>query len=251
MKKLLLISFLLLFAGLKGFCGNNLNLQFTDSLVTDNGTCYIGSSYKLYVYIKNDGPDTFNGPIAFKVYVAKTKDIDIASPQYTFVLDSDGANNYIIPPHGNATYTKDIVIEKQYFPKDTTVIVIVWPSGSAKPATGVLQDNYIADNFCTPYQQVYISSKAKPKAVPASGNMSFYPNPAGQVLNLNFATPAEGIVKVIDLNGRMVSQHHISNGISNYNVNLSSTDRLLPEGVYIISYETADYIETKKFIIQH
>ena len=242
-----------MFAGLKGFCGNNYNLQFTDSLVTDNGTCYIGSSYKLYIYIKNQGPDTFKGDIAFKVYISKKKDINITNPQYTFVLDSNGANSYTIPPHGSAVYSKDITIDKKNFPPDTTVIVIVWPSGSAKPSSGVLVDNYIADNFCSPYEEVYISSKSDPRYTQTqSNNMNFYPNPVSNSLNLNFSNPVKGVVKVFNMSGQLITHQEIKTGNTNYYINLFSNDqKQLPEGVYIISYETADYIETKKFIITH
>ena len=256
MKKILLIASLLFLAAQNGFCGNNLNLQFTDSLVTDNGTCYTGSSYKLYVNIKNEGPDTFRGDIAMRMYVAKKQDIDINAPQFTFVIDSDGTNNYVIPPHGRATYVKDITINRRDFMADTFNVIIIWPSGSAKPSTAsVIQDNYIADNFCNGIK-VYIDSKSKAKNFQSSNNnsagnnMNFYPNPSSSSLSVKFNNPQKGEVRITDLNGRMVSRTVVSeNNNAAYNINLNCNDKLLPEGIYIITYETADYVETKKFII--
>jgi hypothetical protein len=254
MKKLLLLAFVLCLSCLKGYAAGNYNLQFTDSLVTDNDTCYVGASYRLYVYIKNDGPDSFNGDIAFKVYVARKNDLNLSKPQTTFVLDSGGANTYHLAPHSRTLYSKDIIINDKDFHPDTTNIIIVWPSGSVKPTSGVIKDNYVTDNFCDPYQKVYVSSKKRASFVSgrSSGtpaNLSFFPNPSISKITVKLKLAYKGSLRVVDLNGKVVCDIAVTPDVHSYDIGLTRQGELLPEGIYILSYQTTDGIENKKIII--
>lgn len=257
MKKLLLLSAILLSGFLKVSAIGNYNLQFTDSLVINTDTAYLGTAYKLYVYIKNNGPDSFSGDIAFKVYVAKKNDLIMSNPQLTFVLDSSGANYYNIPPHGRVTYTKDIIFLSKDVKEDSTNIVIIWPSGSVKKSVSVLKDNYIPDNYAVPFFSLFMSSSPEP-APPVSHhsnihntdpNISCYPNPSMSKLNVYLNKAIKGNIYIYDLNGKVVDMLEAKPDKNNYIFQLDRTNQLLPVGVYILSYETSTSIERQKFLI--
>jgi hypothetical protein len=78
-------------------------------------------------------------------------------------------------------------------------------------------------------------------------NLSVYPNPVGDILNINLAemSEAEGTLSILNFEGKtMVTQQ-----VSNENV-LSLNISRLPTGIYLCRYSNASEIRTVKIIKQ-
>lgn len=74
-------------------------------------------------------------------------------------------------------------------------------------------------------------------------NLSLYPNPTSDVVNLTSSSASIQAVKVTDLNGRVIRNIQFSS-VSTAQVNVSD----LMTGMYLISVETAQGTGTSKFI---
>ena len=77
-------------------------------------------------------------------------------------------------------------------------------------------------------------------------NLKIYPNPTNGIVNIDLGNPnldSKSIVKLFDIQGRIISTKEMINTIDNINIsNLS-------DGVYLISIENGSSKTTKKIIL--
>ncbi|HEX7846666.1 MAG TPA: HYR domain-containing protein, partial [Chitinophagaceae bacterium] len=89
------------------------------------------------------------------------------------------------------------------------------------------------------------------QTIDATPQLSFFPNPAADFINLSFVAAATGqsSVTIHDANGRVVAQIH--NGITEagklYQKRVST--RHLAGGLYVIRFQHGEFVETKKLVI--
>lgn len=84
---------------------------------------------------------------------------------------------------------------------------------------------------------------------PENDNEVFlYPNPANQILNIEFKNPVEGKLNVFisDVQGRMVGNSVFENVSRQFQLNMTD----LSSGIYFVQIRTAEQVFTEKVIIQ-
>lgn len=109
-----------------------------------------------------------------------------------------------------------------------------------------VSDNYLENNgFTLTYEtQTDIHNYAD------LHQFSLYPNPATNVLNLDWMQEEEGVLnfRITDLSGRTVAAEQVTvgNGMQHHTFNIST----LAKGIYLLNIESAEGKTVKKFIVQ-
>ncbi|MFN8252376.1 MAG: M4 family metallopeptidase [Ferruginibacter sp.] len=82
--------------------------------------------------------------------------------------------------------------------------------------------------------------------ITATGTLRVYPNPVTDVMNISVpgAIDAKAILKVVDVNGKLVLQQQITSNIQAVNI------AKLPQGVYLVKVENGGNVITSKIVKQ-
>jgi hypothetical protein len=103
--------------------------------------------------------------------------------------------------------------------------------------------------YSTKYQKpVGIISNDLPEQM---SGVKVYPNPVSQQASLEYTldSPSEVIIKVIDINGKLMLSKSISQSIGTHQYKLDCS--AYPRGMYIVSVQAGKSIETTKFIVSN
>jgi len=243
MKKLLgLIALLFFTAG--AVKAQEYDLEFKDSLATGGATLKVGSTYNLYVWVKNNGPQMFNGPLALHAFVGLTEsDFNTSSPQTSIALDSNGAITYNIRPGESILVKKTIYISDKLFGADSTHIIIIWPSGKAKPGSALFTDVNNTNNIAKPYIKIKVTN-GKPKrnsfttsigTVYSDDNLiSIYPNPVSDYIYIACNNKLKATVQIMDMNGKLIFTTTLSGTEKIQSIDITNSD-VFKSGLYILN----------------
>jgi len=112
-------------------------------------------------------------------------------------------------------------------------------------------DNHFNQTECYSLQaNIYKSAEADPAEEMAEENiLKLYPNPASNLLNVEFNSPAEGAVTMhmLDMTGRLQKQVEMRAAVGENLFNISLEN--LPDGLYLFVIVQGDYREMKKIVI--
>jgi len=100
--------------------------------------------------------------------------------------------------------------------------------------------------FTTTYSvDVYTGEKEN---IVAQNNISVYPNPASDFANLSFESTGNAIVKIIDMNGRIILEKNISasSGKVSEKIDLSNCSK----GVYVVSVQNENKLSSRKIVVK-
>lgn len=78
----------------------------------------------------------------------------------------------------------------------------------------------------------------------AEGNLSLYPNPASEYIDLLFSEKNDGILKIYSMTGTLVDQKVLPNNVQSYRYNLNG----LKKGYYFLKINAADKTHVMKFL---
>jgi hypothetical protein len=214
MKKLLLAVTIWASITVSGFAQAGYDLEFFDFRLEENAvqkdTVYMGCTYDLKGGMRNNGPNGFPGftGMVLNVYVATdTTGLDHSTlvPEFTmaaFDLPS-------IPANGSANISRPFYVSDDYFSVDSGNIVIVWPSDT-------YQDDNQENNFYhLPEVWASDSITCSSGMSETNGTLTFgmYPNPANNVLHLNFGVLArDGELSIMDMLGHTVYTTPVNKG---------------------------------------
>jgi hypothetical protein len=78
-----------------------------------------------------------------------------------------------------------------------------------------------------------------------------YPNPVNSLASLEYTldSSSEVIIKVIDINGKLMASESISQSGGTHQYKLDCS--VFPPGMYIVSIQAGRSVETTKFIVSH
>jgi hypothetical protein len=83
---------------------------------------------------------------------------------------------------------------------------------------------------------------------PGTDNLTIYPNPAINQLQINYEStePGKVQIEIIDLHGKVVEKQILNNQNGTNHVTISVTQ--LPAGLYLLCFQSNNKLETFKFI---
>ena len=206
----------------------------------------IGELDTITIHLQNDGSlpgnikDSFPGGTYYFNYnagvgtVSETK-VDFSHP---IVLNGMAYNH-------TETVQDTFTLSKTFFKKGTNNIIIIWPTGGK-----ALVGNDSLDTIPYGTYQFYISDTTL-GIIPQSAQNAFkiYPNPAKDVVNIQMNESGTGIIRLMDMTGKLVATKPYSAKVGE-SVSLPLNESaVIPDGLYLVSIETANSSRVSKIMI--
>ena len=210
----------------------------------------IGDLATLTIHLTNDGafpivsgqykPDTFPGGKYYFKYNA-----GIGSVNENKIDFIDAITLPVIPFQQTGSASDTFRLTKDFFTKGHSNIIIIWP-GAGKAVQGKDSLDTIPFKTCT----FYISDTTAgiiPQITQSSFNI--YPNPAKDVVNIQMKEAGEGIIRLMDMTGKLIiSKPYSAKAGENINLPLNEGG-IIPDGLYLISIETGNSSNVSKIMI--
>jgi hypothetical protein len=254
MKKLLLliISFISGFGIVKGQQKFDLQLWKVAIMPQSNpyknnqDTVEIKSNISIELLFYNNGTVTGShiafpgGKYGFNYYVSQVADWPAKGVSYTDTIDISGPI-----PYGKTEYLyKTLYINPKYFKGDDNNIIIIWPNG------GKAYNKSDSIDTTTHFPLfMYVLGKNSGIDGIKTSNFSIYPNPVKDVLNIRMNEASKGVIRLTDMSGKLVAVKPFEVYAGGQVMLPINDGAVLPDGVYFISIETADYKQVSKIII--
>jgi len=201
--------------------------------------------YKLeftYTGTSTGAHDSFpGGTYLFNFYVSQKPDFPTAGVSYTKSITLPGM------AFNSSTTTKDtIAVSGKFFARHED-IVIIWPTGGV--ISGPTKDSLDAKQFNRSMVFWVYDHTAGVDQATASGNFRFYPNPAKDMLNIEMPNAEKGTIRLMDMTGKTVITKAFES-TANELISLPLNDgKVIPDGMYFIAIETANYSQVSKVVI--
>ena len=174
-------------------------------------------------------------------------DSDNSGPPYKIDFQHKLFLNAI--PYGQTeTVTYDFTATSAFFKPGKNNIVIVWPSGG-KAVSGI---DSIDSTIPKGTYRIYVFPEAKTAGIPnlsTKNAFNIYPNPAKDVVNIQMKEAGEGMIRLMDMTGKLITSKPYS-AKAGENINLPlNQGTVIPDGLYLISIETGNSSNVSKIMI--
>ena len=248
MKKVLLLLFFVSGCATLLSAQKTFYIDITGISVSTVNTPKIGDTATITIYLQNDGSilngvyhkDSFPGGTYFFNYNAGVGSVSENKIDFSHPIIIDGMKY-----KGTQTVQDNFILTEAFFKKGTNNIVIIWPSGGK-----ALSGNDTLDTIPKATYQFYISD-ASSGIIPQSTQNSFkiYPNPAKDVVNIQMKETGSGMIRLMDMTGKLIISMPYS-AKAGENVSLPLNEGTpIPDGLYLISIETANSSQVSKIMI--
>ncbi len=171
---------------------------------------------------------------------------------YTGFASYDGTNWYSIGaltfPMDNCPLAGFAVESFNYSPAIFTISNL-----TLTPATSALvqiNDETEMESTALDIQELAVSELPKANTSINLSEVTLFPNPAGEWLNINLPTDLKesGIIQLLDTNGKLILTQDFDDSNGMTNINLGKLN--IPSGMYIVRIQTANQSINKQFIKQ-
>lgn len=261
MKKLLLSFILFLFISGTGF-SQNYDLEFDYSVNgTATDTLVLGKSYGFEAIMYNNGPGDFSDMLDFRFYIGTSSSgFNPAITKEFFKINNPKFLS--IPIYGTESYHGQFDVSPLYFKENSYNIVIIWPTDSYHDQNNKndykILKFFVKSSEVKPENKLFVKKnniqneyQSSLNTIEGTSKLSFYPNPASNILNVYVKVAESGTLKITDINGKLIQQAVIGTDQRQSFVpfQLTKDGTALPNGIYLISLETGNYCEVKKFVV--